>query len=164
MSTGVEAERILRSTGRPLWWQWRLTVVARAMLFEEPLDLGIALPDQCLALPVQDHCLAQSEHVLGPVVTGQSLGDRLLVVLAAHVPVFRQFVRVTVAGEDVLDDRHPRRAGDVRQHLRQLHVHQLQGLLHVLDVLPSLGHEAVALTHVGTQHACLVVRAESRRQ
>jgi hypothetical protein len=48
---------------------------------------------------------------------------------------------VTQPGEDRSDDRQAGQSGDVAHDVGQLHVHLLEGLLHVLDMVGGVGHQ-----------------------
>jgi len=62
--------------------------------------------------------------------------------------------------EDGLNDARAAQAGDVAQDLVQLHVHLLEGLLHVLALHAAQTHQVVAIAQVGTQDADVVGRTK----
>ena len=90
--------------------------------------------------------------------------DRGLVVKAAFLPQPGPLPRITLARQDRVEDRQPRDAGDVRQHLLQLEVPLRQRLLHVTEVFRGELDEQAALPQVGAQHTRRVVRTKRRRQ
>ena len=89
--------------------------------------------------------------MLGAVVTGERLLDRLSTRVAPIIAQARQHLGVTLAGEYCADDPQTRCAGDVGDDVVELKVHLCQGLLHVLDMGGRILEQALALTHVCSQ-------------
>ena len=83
---------------------------------------------------------------------------------ATPVAQRRQGVRVAFAVEDGAQDLQSRHARDVAQHIRQLEVHQLQSLLHPLDVLAAQPHQVGTLADVVAQGVRGVVGLEDAGQ
>jgi hypothetical protein len=97
---------------------------------EPGLDLGVALPDEPLVMPVGLEGLAQGEEVLGPVVAHESLGDGLPGGPDAAVAMLRQRVGVPLPGEE---------------HGMELEVHLGERLLDVLGVTDRQLDQIVAV-------------------
>ena len=91
----------------------------------------------------------QLEQVLLPVRPGQGLGDLRLAGLAALVPVLGQLLRRPRPPQDRPEDGPPGDARDVAEDFRQLQVHLLQGLLHVLHVPAGRADQVGPLSQVG---------------
>ena len=89
--------------------------------------------------------------MLGAVVTGERLLDRLSTGVAPIIAQARQHLGVTLAGEDCADDPQTRCAGDVGDDVVELKIHLCQRLLHVLDMRGRILEQALALTHVCSQ-------------
>ena len=94
---------------------------------------------------------APTQQVLGAVVTGERLLDRLSTSVAPIIAQARQHLGVTLAGEYCADDPQTSRAGDVGDDVVELKVHLCQRLLHVLDMGGRILEQTLALTHVCTQ-------------
>ena len=73
-------------------------------------------------------------------------------------------VRVALPGDDRPDDPQPGHPGRVPEHRRQLQVHQLQRLLHPLDVLGAEPDQVGPLADVVAQRLGGVVRLEHGRE
>jgi hypothetical protein len=72
---------------------------------------------------VQLQGLSQREHVLGSVVSGQGVPNRLDGSFAPHVAMSGERVGIRLAGDDLPQDLHAGDAGDVRDHVVQLQIH-----------------------------------------
>lgn len=97
-------------------------------------DVRIAFIDARLVEVVERQCLLQGEDVLGLIVAGQRCTYRLDSRLAVAIPHRRQNGGIAFSTDDGADDPHARGAGDVSDDMMQLHVHEGQCLLHVLDM------------------------------
>ena len=100
--------------------------------------------------------------MLRAIAAVQRLGDLRHRVLAAAVAQLGQLLRVAFASQDGADDLQAGHAGDVAEHLGQLQVHQLQRLLHALDVLAGQAHQVGALADVVAQRLGGLVGLEDR--
>src|SRR5690606_33958860 len=98
--------------------------------------------------------------VLLAVVADQGLGDGGGAGLDAVVAQRGQSARVSLAGEDRVDDGQPGDAGQVADDVMQVQVHLVEGLLHVLDMPGGGAHQHVAAPQVAAQHADLIGGAE----
>ena len=124
------------------------------------LDLAIAGVDLAMIELIQLHGLPQREEVLSPPIALERLGDGRLVTAAAGIAESGQAGQITLAAEDGLDDGQAGLAGDVADDLGELEVHQLKGLLHVLDVVADEGHEHLPLPQVAAEDDDLVLGAK----
>ena len=88
--------------------------------------------------------------MLGPVVAGERLTNRLVGFLATAVTVLGKNVRIVYPLDDRADDAHPGEPGDVAYDVVQLDVHLHERLLHVLDVRRPVVDQAFAVTQVRT--------------
>ena len=133
-----------------------------------PLELGfnlqVALGDLGLVGPVKLQGLGQLEDMLLPPVPLQRLGDGLLVGLGPGISQPGQPAGIPFPLDDGFDDVHARLAGDVADHVLELHVHLGQRLLHVLDVLGGMLHQHGPLPQVAAQAADLILGPEGPRQ
>jgi hypothetical protein len=98
--------------------------------------------------------------MFSPIMSGQRLGNLLGTVGTARIPKSRQVDGVPLARHDRTDDRQPSRAGDIGQHLGQLHVHLLQGLLHVLDMGRAIVKQRGPMAQVSPQGTHLSFRTK----
>jgi hypothetical protein len=103
------------------------------------------------------HRLLQRQEMLGAPVACQSLRDRGVIVFAALIAGGGQSLGGAFAREDRPDDRHAGLARDITDHLGQLEVHLLKGLLHVLHRARGHRHEHAPLPQVAAQHTALVL-------
>src|SRR5262249_23768286 len=55
-------------------------------------------------------------------------------------------------------------ACDVRSDMMQLHMHLHQGLLHMLDMWRGIPHQHIALTHIASEDADVIVRPKRGTQ
>ena len=94
----------------------------------------------------------------------QRLGDGGLIRPDPLVAEFGQLSRVSLAGHDGFDNRHPRLASDVADDVLELHVHLCQRLLHVLDVMRSVLHQHGPLAQVAAQTPDVRLGTEGSRQ
>jgi hypothetical protein len=131
---------------------------------EAGLDLGVAEPDLLLVEVEERDLLAQDEHMLVPVATGERGRDLLLRGLATVVPVAGELDGVGVAGGDVAEDGHARGPGEVADDVVELQVHEGQGLLHALDVGGRGRDELIAMPHERPDRRDLGRRAEAAPQ
>jgi hypothetical protein len=68
---------------------------------------------------------------------------------------------IALAREDGFEDGHTGHARNVTDHLGELEVHLLQGLLHVLNMVSGIGKQHLAVAQIAAQHAYLVSGTES---
>jgi hypothetical protein len=87
---------------------------------------------------VQRHRLLERKQVLVTPVAVQGASDLRLRPLAPLVPQLGQLERIALAAQDRANDGHARGPRYVTDHLGQLDIHLLQGLLHVLGMLPGI--------------------------
>ena len=113
---------------------------------------------------VQIVSLAKGEEMFGPPRPLQRKGDLVLAVTTSRIAQLGQFDGVAFARQDGGDDQHSGHPGDVADDLRQLDVHLLQGLLHVLDVAGGVAHQHLPLPPVGTQGQHRIRRPKRRTQ
>lgn len=99
-------------------------------LRERPLDLLLAFEHLLLDEVVEGQRLSQTEQVLGPPVALQALLELLCAGLHLRVAEDGQCLHVPLARDDGADDGHAGLYLQVRGHLVQLHVEQLQRLAH----------------------------------
>jgi len=92
--------------------------------------------------------LQDEERIFSPAA-GQGFGDLLFAFAAAMVAQGGQFMRVTLPGHDDPDDGPTGLPGHVAQHLRELHVHLEQGLLHVEDVRGAVTQQGAQGDQIG---------------
>ena len=85
--------------------------------------------------------------MLRPPVAFQRFADRLLIRLDPGIAQFCQHSGVALTLHDGIQDRQPRQAGDVGDHVMELHVHLRERLLHVLHVLTGHLDQIVAMAH-----------------
>ncbi len=71
----------------------------------------------------------------------QRAGNRRRVRLAVGIAQGSEGAGVALPVQDRPDDRQAGAAGDVAYDVSELQVHQLEGFLHVLNMLGSVGHE-----------------------
>ncbi len=100
---------------------------------------------------VEGKCLFERKQVLGAVVTGERLLDRLGTGVAPVIAQARQHLGVMLAGEDCADDPQSSCAGDVGDDMMELKIHLGQRLLHVLNMRGRILEQTLALAYVGTQ-------------
>jgi len=115
------------------------------------LNLLVALGDLLMMELVQGARLAKLEEMFGPPRSLQREGNLVLAVMTAFIPQLGQFDGVAFAIQDGVDDRHPGLPRDVTDDFRQLDIHLLHGLLHMLDVTGGIAHLHLPLPPVGTQ-------------
>jgi len=127
-------------------------------------QFDIARPDLLPEKVIRLQGLPQHKHVLRLVVAAQRLGDLVFALGTVGVAMAGQLVRVALAHHDVADDLHPRLARDVADHIRQLDVHLLQGLLHVLDLSCARLDHAVAMSYQRAHCANVFGRTEGGAQ
>src|SRR5262245_23155764 len=102
--------------------------------------------------------------MLGTVAAVQRRRDLGHGMLTTAITQLGQLVRVTPAGQNGADDFETGHAVDVAEHLRQLQVHQLQRLLHALDVLATQTYQIAALADVVPQSLRRLVGLEDAGQ
>src|SRR5262249_59475069 len=90
----------------------------------------------------------------------RSAGDSLLGILASLISRRSQPLWIPLSTENRTNDSHASDPGDVRDHLRELYVHLLEGLLHVADMVGGISHQHGTLAKITPQHADLVVGPE----
>src|SRR5262249_4534221 len=104
--------------------------------------------------------LAQLEQMLRSPIALKSAGDRLLGILTALISQRSQPLWIPLSTENRTNDSHASDPGDVRDHLRELDVHLLEGLLHVADMVRGVPHQHGTLAKITAQHADLIVGPE----
>ena len=62
-----------------------------------------------------------------------------------------QFKPITFPGHNGPNDQHPGLPRDVTDDVGQLHIHQLQRFLHMLDVSAAIADQIIAMTNQGPQ-------------
>ncbi len=68
-----------------------------------------------------------------------------------YIPIRSQLLRVSFSTQDIPDDSHPCNPGNVADHVSQLHIHQMQGFLHMLDMRRTVADQVIPMTGVGSQ-------------
>ena len=101
---------------------------------EGPLDLDIAFGHQLLVVAVRVQRLSERKEMLRPVVTHERLRDGLHGRVDTAVPQGGELRGIAFAAENRVDDRQPRQSGNVANHVMQLQIHLVQGLLHAVDM------------------------------
>src|SRR5258706_12604538 len=114
-------------------------------------DLAIALAHQLLEKVPHLDRLIETEQLLIPIVPCQRLSDLSLGFGTPRIAHRRQLHRIALSLDDVSQNLHPRRPGDIADRLIKSEIHQRQSLLHPLDLLGALLGEVLAMTHVPTQ-------------
>ena len=89
--------------------------------------------------------LLQRKEMLSPPVPFQGLGDRRLIVFAPPIAVASQTLGIALAGEDSVENLHPRLPIHIADDLSQCEVHLLQSFLHMLHGARGHGHKHTAL-------------------
>src|SRR5215470_4215436 len=124
------------------------------------LDLFVA-GRQLLLVEVDElDGLAQLEQMLRSPIALKSAGDSLLGILTALISQRSQPLWIPLSTENRTNDSHARDPGDVRDHLRELYVHLLEGFLHVADMVGGVPHQHGTLAKITPQHADLIVGPE----
>ena len=72
--------------------------------------------------------------MLFPVVADERLLDRLLTGANPPVSQSNQPVRISFSRQNSVDDGQSGGTGDVTDHVMQLKIHLIEGLLHAMDV------------------------------
>ena len=95
--------------------------------------------------------LPKLEEMFGPPRPFQRQGNLSLSVMTSLIAQSGQLDGIALALQDGTDDQHAGHPRDVADDLRQLDIHLLQGLLHVLDMTGGVAHLHLPLPPVGTQ-------------
>lgn len=102
--------------------------------------------------------------MFGSVVALKGFGDVSFRLAAMVIAEFSQTVGVVFAGDNGPDDVEAGLAGDVRDDLGEFEVHQLQGLLHMLNMLGSASNEVGSMTGISSEGAHLFIGVERAAQ
>src|ERR1700719_1383214 len=102
--------------------------------------------------------------MLGSVVTFQSLRYFFAGTLHTTVAELCQQYRITLTGEDRVQNRLPTGSGDVAQYVVDLQVHLAERLLHMQDVLGGHLQQTGSMPPKGTHRADLHGWAEAGSQ
>ena len=108
--------------------------------------------------------LLQGKEVFGSVVALKGFGDFSFRFAAMVIAELSQAGGVVFAGDNSPDDLEAGLAGDVRDDLGEFKVHQLQGFLHMLNMLGAALNEVGAVAGVGSEGAHLFVGVEGTAQ
>nr|WP_305335657.1 hypothetical protein [Hydrogenophaga sp.] len=108
--------------------------------------------------------LLQGNEVLGAPTALQALGNLVLAGADARVPELGQSQAIALTGDDGAQDRLPRLASHVGDHVDQLDVYRGQGLLYVRHEAAQAAQQHGALAAERAQHADLLGRAEGTVQ
>ena len=98
--------------------------------------------------------------MFGSVVAVQGFGDFSFRLAAMVIAELSQVDGVVFAGDNSPDDLEAGLAGDVRDDLGEFEVHQLQGLLHMLNMLTAALNEVGPVAGVGSEGAHLFIGVE----
>src|ERR1700722_19649376 len=127
-------------------------------------DLRVARGDLLVHEVVALERLPQHEHLFLEEVAAQSFGDLVARVLHSVLAMECKRDGVTLTSHDGAQDRHPRYARDVAEHLVQLHVHDLERLLHPVHVLCARFDERLSVSVQAPERRYLWRSAEDTRQ
>src|SRR5215467_11747139 len=103
------------------------------------LDLASARRDLLLVELEKFRCLAQLEQMLCRPAAFQRADYRRRVRFAVGMAQGSEGAGVALPDQDGPDDRQAGAAGDAAYDVSELHVHQLEGFLHVLNMLAGAG-------------------------
>ena len=98
--------------------------------------------------------------MFGSVVALQGFGDVSFRLTATAVTEFSQTNGVVFPGDNGPDDLEAGLSGDIRDDLGEFEVHQLQGLLHMLNMLTAALNEVGPVAGVGSEGAHLFIGVE----
>ena len=84
--------------------------------------------------------------------------------LAVRVAQLGQGERIAFPSDDGFEDGHPRDARQVTHDLGEFEIHLLQGFMHMLNMVRSVGEEHLAVTQIAAEHTDLISGAESCRE
>ncbi len=102
--------------------------------------------------------------MFGAPVAAQTLLDRLHARLDPRVPVPGEHLRVALPGQNGPHDGQAGRAAQVAEHVMQLHVHLVEGVVHLPDLVGRLRHQGLAKTGQAAHRANRLGRAKTRPQ
>src|SRR6201981_1222888 len=139
-----------------LLFRQRGALAAILSLLEILRELAITLCDLLLAKLVSLLLLLQNEQQIFLPVALQIARDLLLARLDSTIPKLSQLMRITFASQNGLDDGLSGDTADIAQHVRQLHIHLRQPLLHPQNMSTCTLDEIVALPPVGPHRANLL--------
>ena len=128
------------------------------------MDLLVARGDLSMMELVQLMRLPKLEEMFGPPRPFQRQGNLFLTVMTSLMAQSGQLDGVALALQDGADDRHAGQPRDVADDFRQLDIHLLHGLLHVLDMTGGVAHLHLPLPPVGTQRQHRIRRPKRRTQ
>ena len=97
---------------------------------------------------IQIQGLPEGKQMLGPIVALQGFGNLFFIAVTAWMTMLGQLDRIVLTRHNVADDLQPGFTGDVADDVGQLHIHQMQGLLHALDVGGPILDQVVPMTGV----------------
>lgn len=126
---------------------WRSWFLRRVKLSIHSLQLDIARLDLLRVEIKELQRLLESKQMFMLVITFQRLGDFILALSTTSLPVTGQYFRTALPSDNGPDDLHACDASDVRQHVGQLQIHELQRLLHMLNMCGSVPQEHVPMAH-----------------
>ena len=86
----------------------------------------------------------------------QILRDLFLARFHPNIPKRSELMRIAFTRQNGFDDRLPGHSADITQHIRQLHIHLREHLLHPLDVPRCRLHQVIALPPVCPHRADLL--------
>ena len=95
--------------------------------------------------------LFECEDMFRPIVTCQRFGNRFLATLAQRITKLSQGNRVTLASDNSPNDCHACLSRDVTDNIVQLDVHQMECLLHVLDMGTPIADQVLTLSDISPQ-------------
>jgi len=102
--------------------------------------------------------------MFGSVVALKGFGDFSFRVAALVIAEFSQADGVVFPSDNSPNDLEAGLAGDVRDDLGEFEVHQLQGFLHMLNMLAAVSNEVSPLTGVSSEGAHLFIGVERAAQ
>src|SRR5882724_478833 len=122
--------------------------------------LPIALSHLLLAKFVTILFLLQHEQQIFLPITFETSCNLLLTGLHTRIPKCSQLMRISLAGQNRVDDCLSRHSANVRQHVGQLEIHLRQRLLDPVNMSARTLYQIIALPPVGPHGANLLRRAE----
>ena len=85
--------------------------------------------------------------MLAAIVTLQGLDNLCRAFRTTWIPIAGQLLGILTSRQNGAYDFHARGAGDIAQHIRQAHIHLMQGFLHLLNMGGTTVQQVAAVAH-----------------
>ncbi len=110
------------------------TTAISGQFLQHGFDPGVAGKCFLLVGVVKRKCLLERKQMLGAIVSGERLRDRLGAGVATVMAQARQRLRIALASKDRAYNTQAGQAGNVAHDVVELKIHLRQSLLHMLDM------------------------------